>query len=212
MAWHPHACWPWPELGLAHRERCKQASSRCPLATTHWTWRRSGASCTWPSWSGRSSSAASLRGGRAGGQAGWWVGPCRQGSHPRVSHCLGRKPPPLGWETHTGASSAVGCRPAGRPRAGGSCAPRREAWLAVATHRGGAVLALNRRLERLQRIVSKLQMEAGLCEEQLNQADALLQSVRAGPGQGGWTEGGAPSPPRPAAAAPASWRGAISDR
>ncbi|XP_070337959.1 plectin isoform X19 [Equus asinus] len=32
------------------------------------------------------------------------------------------------------------------------------------------------RLERLQRIVSKLQMEAGLCEEQLNQADALLQS------------------------------------
>lgn len=34
------------------------------------------------------------------------------------------------------------------------------------------------RLECLQRIVSKLQMEAGLCEEQLNQADALLQSVR----------------------------------
>ncbi|XP_058899167.1 plectin isoform X4 [Kogia breviceps] len=32
------------------------------------------------------------------------------------------------------------------------------------------------RLERLQRVVSKLQMEAGLCEEQLNQADALLQS------------------------------------
>uniref|UniRef100_A0A2K6TCY0 Plectin n=1 Tax=Saimiri boliviensis boliviensis TaxID=39432 RepID=A0A2K6TCY0_SAIBB len=32
------------------------------------------------------------------------------------------------------------------------------------------------RLESLQRIVSKLQMEAGLCEEQLNQADALLQS------------------------------------
>nr|KAF6405471.1 plectin [Rousettus aegyptiacus] len=32
------------------------------------------------------------------------------------------------------------------------------------------------RLECLQRIVSKLQMEAGLCEEQLNQADALLQS------------------------------------
>uniref|UniRef100_A0A2I3GDZ1 Plectin n=1 Tax=Nomascus leucogenys TaxID=61853 RepID=A0A2I3GDZ1_NOMLE len=34
------------------------------------------------------------------------------------------------------------------------------------------------RLECLQRIVTKLQMEAGLCEEQLNQADALLQSVR----------------------------------
>ncbi|XP_051015740.1 LOW QUALITY PROTEIN: plectin [Acomys russatus] len=32
------------------------------------------------------------------------------------------------------------------------------------------------RLECLQRIVSKLQMEAGLCEEQLNQADSLLQS------------------------------------
>ncbi|XP_035887462.1 plectin isoform X19 [Phyllostomus discolor] len=32
------------------------------------------------------------------------------------------------------------------------------------------------RLECLQRVVSKLQMEAGLCEEQLNQADALLQS------------------------------------
>lgn len=29
-------------------------------------------------------------------------------------------------------------------------------------------------------MVSKLQMEAGLCEEQLNQADALLQSVREG--------------------------------
>ncbi|ELW63397.1 Plectin [Tupaia chinensis] len=32
------------------------------------------------------------------------------------------------------------------------------------------------RLEGLQRIVSKLQMEAGLCEEQLSQADALLQA------------------------------------
>ncbi|KAM6209474.1 plectin isoform 2-T2 [Sarcoramphus papa] len=32
------------------------------------------------------------------------------------------------------------------------------------------------RLERLQRIVSKLQMESGVCEEQLNQADTLLQS------------------------------------
>ncbi|XP_060134183.1 plectin isoform X23 [Zootoca vivipara] len=32
------------------------------------------------------------------------------------------------------------------------------------------------RLERLQRIVSKLQMESGLCEEHLNQADTLLQS------------------------------------
>uniref|UniRef100_A0A8C0GW22 Plectin n=1 Tax=Chelonoidis abingdonii TaxID=106734 RepID=A0A8C0GW22_CHEAB len=32
------------------------------------------------------------------------------------------------------------------------------------------------RLEQLQRIVSKLQMESGVCEEQLNQADTLLQS------------------------------------
>ncbi|NWT16958.1 PLEC protein, partial [Vireo altiloquus] len=36
------------------------------------------------------------------------------------------------------------------------------------------------RLERLQRVVTKLQMESGLCEEQLNQADALLQAVSAG--------------------------------
>ncbi|KAG8134123.1 hypothetical protein E2320_011850 [Naja naja] len=35
---------------------------------------------------------------------------------------------------------------------------------------------LRSELERLQRIVSKLQMESGLCEEQLNQADTLLQS------------------------------------
>ncbi|NXG06374.1 PLEC protein, partial [Sakesphorus luctuosus] len=32
------------------------------------------------------------------------------------------------------------------------------------------------RLERLQRVITKLQMESGLCEEQLNQADALLQA------------------------------------
>ncbi|RXM31482.1 hypothetical protein EOD39_6946 [Acipenser ruthenus] len=31
------------------------------------------------------------------------------------------------------------------------------------------------RLERLQRIVSKIQMESGVCEEQLNQVDSLLQ-------------------------------------
>lgn len=37
-----------------------------------------------------------------------------------------------------------------------------------------------RRLERLQRVVTKLQMESGLCEEQLNQADALLQAVSVG--------------------------------
>ncbi|NXK42447.1 PLEC protein, partial [Piprites chloris] len=32
------------------------------------------------------------------------------------------------------------------------------------------------RLERLQRVVTKLQMESGICEEQLNQADTLLQA------------------------------------
>lgn len=46
------------------------------------------------------------------------------------------------------------------------------------------------RLERLQRIVSKLQMESGLCEEQLNQADTLLQSVSGRPDPAG------PSGPR----------------
>lgn len=45
------------------------------------------------------------------------------------------------------------------------------------------------RLERLQRIVSKLQMESGLCEEQLNQADTLLQSV-----SGRSAPAGAPGP------------------
>lgn len=57
-----------------------------------------------------------------------------------------------------------------------------------------------RRLECLQRIVTKLQMEAGLCEEQLNQADTLLQSVR-GVGQAA-REGGQRSLPRPAAGKP----------
>lgn len=59
---------------------------------------------------------------------------------------------------------------------------RPGAWRAVPSQRVPWVLG--RRLECLQRIVSKLQMEAGLCEEQLNQADALLQSVR-GRGRGG---------------------------
>lgn len=34
------------------------------------------------------------------------------------------------------------------------------------------------RLERLQRVVSKVQMESGVCEEQLNQVETLLQTVR----------------------------------
>lgn len=33
------------------------------------------------------------------------------------------------------------------------------------------------RLERLQRIISKVQMESGICEEQLNQLESLLQTV-----------------------------------
>lgn len=33
-------------------------------------------------------------------------------------------------------------------------------------------------LERLQRVVSKVQMESGVCEEQLNQVETLLQTVR----------------------------------
>lgn len=37
------------------------------------------------------------------------------------------------------------------------------------------------RLERLQRIVSKVQMESGVCEEQLNQLETLLQTVSLGP-------------------------------
>ncbi|NXP25715.1 PLEC protein, partial [Scytalopus superciliaris] len=36
------------------------------------------------------------------------------------------------------------------------------------------------RLERLQRVVTKLQMESGLCEEQLNQADADIRLLAAG--------------------------------
>ncbi len=34
------------------------------------------------------------------------------------------------------------------------------------------------RLERLQQIVSKVQMESGMCEEQINQTESLLQTVR----------------------------------
>lgn len=34
------------------------------------------------------------------------------------------------------------------------------------------------RLERLQRVVGKVQMESGVCEEQLNQVETLLQAVR----------------------------------
>lgn len=33
-------------------------------------------------------------------------------------------------------------------------------------------------MERLQRVVSKVQMESVVCEEQLNQVEALLQTVR----------------------------------
>lgn len=33
-------------------------------------------------------------------------------------------------------------------------------------------------MEQLQRVVSKVQMESVVCEEQLNQVEALLQTVR----------------------------------
>lgn len=103
----------------------------------------------------------------------------------------------------------MGRRRAGRPAAGGdvfwNCAA--GGWTALTAAPAGAVSC---RLECLQRIVSKLQMEAGLCEEQLNHADALLQSVRGGgaraggPGQGGGREAGrAGSLPRPVAS---GWR------
>lgn len=72
-----------------------------------------------------------------------------------------------------------------------------------------------RRLERLQRVVTKLQMESGLCEEQLNQADALLQAVSVGGtgvgGPGGTSPGRWPWPycPCPAGrAAAGGWEGA----
>lgn len=168
-------------MAPAHRGQCKQANSRCPLATTRWTWRRNGASCTWPSWSGRSSSGASLRGGwlRAVGGALWW-----RGSHPRVSHyCPERKSPPRLGNPHPGRARrqwAAGWRRGQKQE--GARVLRPGAWQAVPSQRVPWVLG--RRLECLQRIVSKLQMEAGLCEEQLNQADALLQSVR-GRGRGG---------------------------
>lgn len=182
MAWYLHpSAGPGLNLAPAHRGQCKQANSRCPLATTRWTWRRNGASCTWPSWSGRSSSGASLRGGwlRAVGGALWW-----RGSHPRVSHyCPERKSPPRLGNPHPGRARrqwAAGWRRGQKQE--GARVLRPGAWRAVPSQRVPWVLG--RRLECLQRIVSKLQMEAGLCEEQLNQADALLQSVR-GRGRGG---------------------------
>ncbi|TNN68926.1 Plectin [Liparis tanakae] len=48
-------------------------------------------------------------------------------------------------------------------------------------HQGYELKYLFRRktqLERLQRVVSKVQMESGVCEEQLNQVETLLQTVR----------------------------------
>lgn len=36
-------------------------------------------------------------------------------------------------------------------------------------------------MERLQRVVSKVQMESVVCEEQLNQVEGLLQMVRGRP-------------------------------
>lgn len=126
--------------------------------------------------------------------------------------------PPPGWETHTRARRqwAAGWRRGQKQE--GARVLRPGAWRAVPSQRVPWVLG--RRLECLQRIVSKLQMEAGLCEEQLNQADALLQSVR-GRGRGGPAEaagrrGGAGRIPEAASpgrrvAAPPSWCAASPD-
>lgn len=138
-----------------------------------------------------------------------WVAPWRlrslsggalrwQGSHPRMSHCLGGNPPPnprggkptLGWRDS-------GLQAGGEARRSGHCSATRSRR--AVPSRWSLVLGL--RLECLQRIVSKLQMEAGLCEEQLNQADALLQSVRGGGrvglGEGGRGMGGGGDTPAP---------------
>ena len=133
------ACWPPPELGPAHRERFKQASSRCPLATTRWTWRRSGASCTWPSWSGRSSSAASLRGGRVGRREGGW-GPARKPPEGESLPGGGNPHPWAGKPTLGPAQLRATARQGGPEQEGAVCSLRREAWWAVATHEGGPCL------------------------------------------------------------------------
>lgn len=141
---------------------------------------------------------------------GW--GPAVAGKPPEDESLLGRKSPPHGRDTHTGrAGRTVGCRPAGRLGTWALLC-HRSRW--AAPSRRSLVLGL--RLECLQRIVSKLQMEAGLCEEQLNQADALLQSVR-GAGldwarRGGVGEvGGAHTCPASGPPAPPSWPVANSD-
>lgn len=109
---------------------------------------------------------------QAGGALRW------QGNHPRVSHCLRRKP------LHTQPSFSVWGQQDSTPeadreaRAEGSSSLTLECGRPLVTPCGALPCDLVHRLECLQRIVSKLQMEAGLCEEQLNQADALLQSVR----------------------------------
>lgn len=50
-------------------------------------------------------------------------------------------------------------------------------YVTCCLHVSYPVMCIFLRLERLQRIVSKVQMESGVCEEQLNQLESLLQSV-----------------------------------
>lgn len=119
------------------------------------------------------------------GVAQWWAGGAvwLQGSHPRVSHCLGRKSPPPGWETHLSSGQLQWVE--GQGATGELHSVLRGQQLSRPCAHGGSPGCLGCRLECLQRIVSKLQMEAGMCEEQLNQADALLQSVRGRGREGG---------------------------
>lgn len=74
--------------------------------------------------------------GTAVGEAAGGWGPAVAGKPPRVSHCLGRKSPPPGWETHTQGQLSCGRGPAGRPGAGGSCSQCRGAWRPDPTHGG----------------------------------------------------------------------------
>ncbi|KAM6226045.1 plectin-like, partial [Porphyrio hochstetteri] len=82
------------------------------------------------------------------------VGLCRVG--------VSRPPRPAGGSRSRSLSHRAPPGRNQRPRSPGRCPP--------------SLPPVPPRLERLQRVVTKLQMESGLCEEQLNQADALLQA------------------------------------
>uniref|UniRef100_A0A669QKT4 Calponin-homology (CH) domain-containing protein n=1 Tax=Phasianus colchicus TaxID=9054 RepID=A0A669QKT4_PHACC len=84
--------------------------------------------------------------------------------------------------SHEEVEVGDGGRWGGRSEVWGRLGGQLEALGGHAVHGWGstvqerAVQCRDEWLERLQRIVTKLQTEAGLCEEQLNQADALLQA------------------------------------